>query len=610
MCTQCQSRRGLANCTTYWDKSCGIIAASKLTRRKRKFGIAVAMSPQITTFCSQQLAVRIRFGLATSRFQLRCAAFVFLQAQLQATVESHEVLLSRIPVVPDLQSTLLLLFCAWSRAIHHLRVCNPTFAERFAQQHDSQVWQCFLNLIGQLPHQATWELGSLPLHHGPCGLLIDHPWTAQQHCRAHVRCSVQPTCHCCPFARGYAKQILFGNGGLHHPRLKQSLAGIMPTTTRTGWAGSRCSFSRLRSVRDAPFSLTFSVAPIDGNWTSPLAVTIWPNAFCFHPDFVPLAFLPSALPCFALPPPLASFAPCFSHLPVWPSARRPWPPPCSVSGVVGVEVSLWKALLQGCAAKRELACLWMSLSGTWTCRSPSTMVGGWRLSQMGFLFSEVLNWQLTRLSSRQSVLMDSRFVDVPQRTEQHSFNPVAGNSAAIPSCQEPMGSRVCEPVGQGQSQVSSTRAGRACATGHHRWSSILACVAARAFALSLLERRLALGCDGDTPSPSEVVGACRHLPLDSVCCWYCLRRLTLLSFDFPRKNEENFFWDVAWCCGYVGPDVMCVWESPCLFLVSSILISVIPSLVKRHFCWPIRGSRLNLFDEQKGRVWHWCDSQI
>ena len=52
----------------------------------------------------------------------------------------------------------------------------------------------------------------------------------------------------------------------------------------------------------------------------------------------------------------------------------------------------------------------------------------------------------------------------------------------------------------------------------YRWSSILACAAARAFVLSLLEKRPALGCDGDTPSTSEVVGACRHLPLvDKVC---------------------------------------------------------------------------------------------
>ena len=89
----------------------------------------------------------------------------FVQAQLRTTVGSHELLLSRIPLVPDLQSAfLLLLFCASSRATFYLRVCNPLFAARFARQHDSQVWQCFLNLTGQLPHQATWELGSLPLH--------------------------------------------------------------------------------------------------------------------------------------------------------------------------------------------------------------------------------------------------------------------------------------------------------------------------------------------------------------------------------------------------------------------------------------------------------------
>ena len=59
-------------------------------------------------------------------------------------------------------------------------------------------------------------------------------------------------------------------------------------------------------------------------------------------------------------------------------------------------------------------------------------------------------------------------------------------------------------------QVSSTRAGWACASGlppplvlHHG----LRC--GNGFALSLLEKRPALGS-------SEVVAACRHLPLDSV----------------------------------------------------------------------------------------------
>ena len=60
--------------------------------------------------------------------------------------------------------------------------------------------------------------------------------------------------------------------------------------------------------------------------------------------------------------------------------------------------------------------------------------------------------------------------------------------------------------------VPRVLAGRA---RQHRWSSMLACAAARAFALSLLDKRPALGSDGDTPSSSDVVAACRHLPLGS-----------------------------------------------------------------------------------------------
>ena len=52
--------------------------------------------------------------------------FRIVQAQLLATVESHEVLSSRTPKVLDLQSAfLLLLFCASSKATYCLRVCNP-----------------------------------------------------------------------------------------------------------------------------------------------------------------------------------------------------------------------------------------------------------------------------------------------------------------------------------------------------------------------------------------------------------------------------------------------------------------------------------------------------
>ena len=72
---------------------------------------------------------------------------------------------------------------------------------------------------------------------------------------------------------------------------------------------------------------------------------------------------------------------------------------------------------------------------------------------------------------------------------------------------------VCQLAKAQALSVSRILKGRATQAWHHRWCSLLACTSARAFALSLLERRPALGCDGDTPSTSDVVAVCRHLPL-------------------------------------------------------------------------------------------------
>ena len=69
-------------------------------------------------------------------------------------------------------------------------------------------------------------------------------------------------------------------------------------------------------------------------------------------------------------------------------------------------------------------------------------------------------------------------------------------------------------------------------------SSLLACTAARALALSLLERRCAPGCDGCAPSTSEVVRDHRHALHSRVgCACMVLSFVTLLHPGFPpRKN--------------------------------------------------------------------------
>ena len=67
------------------------------------------------------------------------------------------------------------------------------------------------------------------------------------------------------------------------------------------------------------------------------------------------------------------------------------------------------------------------------------------------------------------------------------------------------------PKAKARRELRHLRA-RARQVWRHRWASLLVCSAAKAFALSLLERRSGLGSDGDTPLTTEVIGDHRHLP--------------------------------------------------------------------------------------------------
>ena len=297
------------------------------------------------------------------------------------------------PLVDEKGSTLVPVPRDWAQGYREVRKnlrdsvkgrlpeSSLTYAERFAQQHDSQVWQCFRNLIGQLPRQATWELGSLPLHLGGLGIRsasrTAHAayWGSWADCLSTIRerhsniAEIMSEALSNPPATAVHLQGVvqsrssLATVGFTTPDWNSLLQGLRPRQPELGELDPGVPSHGWQFFAALPVEHHFrshSVWPRLTPTEQALAVTIWPNglvAFFFHPDFVALAFPPSALPCLAPPPPLASLAPCFSHLPVWPSTRRPWPPPCSVSGCWGVEVSPWRALLQGCVAKRELECL-------------------------------------------------------------------------------------------------------------------------------------------------------------------------------------------------------------------------------------------------------------
>ena len=258
----------------------------------------------------------------------------FVQAQLQATVESHEFLLSRIPLVPDLQSAFLLLF--------ESNILFASLQSIILQQ------ASLASVIRRCGSGSSTSLASCLTRP------VDHSRTSQKHCGGHVRGYDEPTCHCGPFARGIAEQIHLGISGVRHPGLGavscRGCAHVNPNLTSwipgfllmVGSSSPPCVWSSLFAAHSVWPRLSPTEQALLRLQSGPMAGLPFPAV-----PTSSLSRLPSALPCLAPPPPLAFLAPCFSHLPVWPSTRRPSPPPCSV-----FEVSPLRALLRGCVVKR------------------------------------------------------------------------------------------------------------------------------------------------------------------------------------------------------------------------------------------------------------------
>ena len=98
----------------------------------------------------------------------------FIRAQVEMTQAEHQVLLNRIPSLPDLQSAWsLLLHCASARANYFLRVVTPELGEEFARAHDRSLWACLCTMMGISEvacEAAAREAASLPLALGGLGL--------------------------------------------------------------------------------------------------------------------------------------------------------------------------------------------------------------------------------------------------------------------------------------------------------------------------------------------------------------------------------------------------------------------------------------------------------
>ena len=98
----------------------------------------------------------------------------YVTTQLQHIRQDQQLLLDRIPLLPDVQSAwALLVHCASARATYFLRVVSPEQSFQFATSHDTALWECLGTVVGvTTPHirSTTHESVCLPLAFGGLGL--------------------------------------------------------------------------------------------------------------------------------------------------------------------------------------------------------------------------------------------------------------------------------------------------------------------------------------------------------------------------------------------------------------------------------------------------------
>ena len=130
---------------------------------------AVAVSPTAVVWRGEHELPTHQQGLKVLGVPLGHPDFVL--KFLEAKIAEHRVLLERIPLVPDTQSSWLLLsFCAAARANFYLRAVSPDLTNQFAAAHDDGVWECLCRTLKISPTCGAWEQSSLPLWEGGLGL--------------------------------------------------------------------------------------------------------------------------------------------------------------------------------------------------------------------------------------------------------------------------------------------------------------------------------------------------------------------------------------------------------------------------------------------------------
>ena len=229
----------------------------------------------------------------------------------------------------------------------------------------------------------------------------------------------------------------------------------------------------------------------------------------------------AALPCAAASPSPAPPPSHFSHLPVWLTTRS-----AGVLGSRGFSVESAAARVcreAGARVSSNLFVRELSVAPHDAHRLEVVADGLPLFGGPSWLSTPLLCPQCVQMEPRgQCTRQDGAAFAEAHRLKHRTYPELSGSQgrARLVVLAAEVGGRWSEEARSFVSQLARAKVrslprvlrGRARQVWQYRWSAILSCATARAFALSLLDRRAALGCDSDTPTVSDAVAACRHLP--------------------------------------------------------------------------------------------------
>ena len=485
------------------------------------------------------------FPANTSRSEVQyCSKILFCVVRCWFAFVKSKSFTSQIDIVSMARPFWIMLFFS-SIYVPFWGVCKPARQQR--------VWQCLCTLLGQLPHQPTWEIASLPLFLGGLGLRsasrTAHAayWGSWADCLHTIRqrhsmvadtiahALVSPPSSAVHLVGASTSREVLLSVDFRCPSWQELLHGLRPEHPPIDGMEPGVPIHSWQFFAASCWAPFLGVAQTLSDRTGVDEITVESHvgiAIFFFSVIAIVSFCPTAVPHSSPPPSLAPspllLAPAgvaVHSMYLATTAQRVRDQGCWGAGgsvqsaarvcrEAGARVStnLFMRDLDlpvGCRDGRRLEVVadGLPLFNGAQLAIDTTLVSPIRgdgQPRPGCAAHAVRHWQWPGENKRRTY---------PELSGQHGRARLVVLAAEVGGRWSAESRGFINQLAKGKARsVPRILSGRARQAWQHRWSSMLACAAARAFALCI-GAPCCIGLGWVTPSTSEVVAACRHLPV-------------------------------------------------------------------------------------------------